>query len=143
MRLRNQKLVDMFNIWIMLVLRKRKVNMVKDRINDLWFKIFYEGTESVGMKNRKDVSVKGIKGKMKGDVFIIGKLKVLGVRDTMEKLNEFMGDTVFFKEYIIFNGEKNIRRVEDCSIKEMDDMDRMDGWTDVVRTKWRGGSRLG
>ena len=44
----------------------------------------------------------------------------------MEKLNEFMDDMVFFKEYIIFNKEKNIRRVEDYGIEEMDGMGRKD-----------------
>ena len=61
----------------------------------------------------------------------------------MEKLNEFMDDMVFFKEYIIFNKEKNIRRVEDYGIEEMDGMGRKDRWIDVARIKWRGGSGLG
>ena len=56
------------------------------------------------------MSRKGIEGKIKRDIFIIGKLESLSTRDPMEQLNKFMDDTIFFEEDIIFDRKKDVQR---------------------------------
>ena len=98
----------MFYIHVTLVLRKGKVNSAEDRINDMRFKIFYEGTKSVSMENGKDVSRESIKSEPKGNIFIIDKLKVLSMRDSMEQLDKFVGNVILFEEYIVFNRKEDV-----------------------------------
>lgn len=50
-------------------------------------KVFDESTKSMGVEDRKDMSRKNVKGEMKRDIFIISELEVLGMRDSMEKLD--------------------------------------------------------
>ena len=101
-------MVNTFYICIILILRKGKVNLVEDRINDMRFKIFYEGTKSVGMENGKDMSRESIKSELKGNIFIIGKLKALSTRDSIEQLDKFVGNVILFEEYIVFNRKEDI-----------------------------------
>ena len=35
-----------------------------------------------------------------------------------------MGDAVFFKEYIVFDGEEDIQGIKDGGVKKMDSMGR-------------------
>ena len=72
------------------------------------FKIFYEGTKSVSMENGKDVSRESIKSEPKGNIFIIDKLKVLSMRDSMEQLDKFVGNVILFEEYIVFNRKEDV-----------------------------------
>ena len=81
---------------------------MEDKINDIRFKIFYEGTKSVGMENGKDMSRESIKSELKGNIFIIGKLKVLSTRDSMEQLDKFMDNVILFEEYIVFNRKEDV-----------------------------------
>ena len=53
-----------------------------------------------------------------------------------------MGDMVFFKEYIIFDGEKDVQEIKDGSIKKMDSMGREEQGVDIMRTERGCGSRL-
>ena len=101
-------MVNTFYIRITLVLRKGKVNLAEDRINDMRFKIFYEGTKSVGMENGKDMSRESIKSKPKGNIFIVGKLKALSTRDSIEQLDKFVGNVILFEEYIVFNRKEDV-----------------------------------
>ena len=57
-----------FKVRVALVLRKRKVNSTKDRINDMGFEFFDERSKSVGVKYIEDMSRKGIEGEAKGSV---------------------------------------------------------------------------
>ena len=82
-----KKLVDIFNVCIMLVLWQRKVNMTKNGVNNVGFQVFDESTKSMGMENREDMGRKSIKGKMKRDIFIISELEVLDTRDFIEELD--------------------------------------------------------
>ena len=82
--LRQKELINLFYIGIVLVLRKREVNMAKNGVNNTWLKVFYESAKPVGMKDRKNVSREGIEGKVKGNIFIIDELKTLSARDPME-----------------------------------------------------------
>ena len=86
------------------------------------------------------MSRKGIEGKMKRDIFIIGKLELLSMRDPVEQLNKFMGDMIFFEEDIVFNREKDIQRVKDSSIEEVDCVGGKERWIDMTRTERRYGS---
>ena len=81
---------------------------MEDKINDMRFKIFYEGTKSMGMENGKDMSRESIKSELKGNIFIIGKLKVLSTRDSMEQLDKFMDNVILFEEYIVFNRKEDV-----------------------------------
>ena len=77
---------------------------------------------------------------MKRDIFIIGKLELLSMRDPVEQLNKFMSDMIFFAEDIVFNREKDIQRVKDSSIEEVDCVDGKERWIDMTRTERRYGS---
>ena len=81
---------------------------MEDKINDMRFKIFYKGTKSMGMENGKDMSRESIKSELKGNIFIIGKLKVLSTRDSMEQLDKFMDNVILFEEYIVFNRKEDV-----------------------------------
>ena len=61
--------------------------MTENGINNMKLKVFDESTKSMGVEDRKDMSRKNVKGEMKRDIFIISKLEVLGMRDSMEKLD--------------------------------------------------------
>ena len=49
--LRQKELINLFYIGIVLVLRKREVNMTKNRVDNVWFKIFNESAKAMSMKN--------------------------------------------------------------------------------------------
>ena len=61
-------------------------------------KVFDECPKSMGMKNREDMGGESFEGKTKRDVLVVGNLEPLGMGDSMEKLNEFVGDKVLFKK---------------------------------------------
>lgn len=61
--------------------------MTENGINNMKLKVFDESTKSMGVEDRKDMSRKNVKGEMKRDIFIISELEVLGMRDSMEKLD--------------------------------------------------------
>ena len=61
-------------------------------------KIFDECPKSMGMKNRENVGGESFEGKPKRDVLVVGNLEPLGMGDSMEKPNEFVGDKVLFKK---------------------------------------------
>ena len=52
----------------MLVLGKRKINSMKDRVNDTRFEFFNECSESMGVKYVENMSRKSIKGEAKRSV---------------------------------------------------------------------------
>ena len=61
-------------------------------------KVFDECPKSMGMKNREDMGGESFEGETKRDVFVVGDLEPLGVGDSMEKPNEFVGDKVLFEK---------------------------------------------
>ena len=71
---------------------------MKNRVNNTRLKAFDECPKSMGVKNRENVGGKSFKGETKRDVLIVGKLEPLGMGDSMEKLNEFVGDKVLFEK---------------------------------------------
>ena len=60
---------------------------MKNRIDNVGLKVFNKHSKPIGMEDREDMSGKSIKSKVKRDIFIVGKLKMLSVRDPMEKLD--------------------------------------------------------
>ena len=61
-------------------------------------KVFNECPKSMGMKNRENVGGESFKGETERDVLVIGNLELLGMGDSMEELNKFVGDKVFFEK---------------------------------------------
>ena len=72
--------------------------MVKNRINNTGLKVFNECSESMGMKDSENVGGESFKGEMERDVLVVGNLEPLGAGDSMEELNKFVGDEVFFEK---------------------------------------------
>ena len=62
----------------MLVLRERKVNMVKDRVNDMGFNVLNEGTKTMRVQDVEYVSGESIQGKTQGSIVSTCKLEALG-----------------------------------------------------------------
>ena len=44
-------MINSFYIGVTLVLREREVNVTKNRVDNVWFKIFNESTKIMSMKN--------------------------------------------------------------------------------------------
>ena len=61
--------------------------MTKNRIDNAGLKVFNKDCKSMGMEDEENVSGKSIKSKVEGDVFIVGELEMLSMRDPMEKLD--------------------------------------------------------
>ena len=57
-----------FKVSVALVLGKRKINSMKDRVNDTRFKFFNECSKSVGVKYIENMSRKSVKGKAKRSI---------------------------------------------------------------------------
>ena len=61
--------------------------MTKNRIDNAGLKVFNKDSKSMGMEDEENVSGKSIKSKVEGDVFIVGELEMLSMRDPKEKLD--------------------------------------------------------
>ena len=90
----------------MLVLRERKINMVKDRVNNMGFNVLDESIKTMRVQDIEHMSGESIQGKMKGSVVFTCKLEALDMGNSMEQANEFMGDCIIFIEGVIFQEEK-------------------------------------
>ena len=95
-------MVDVSEVHIMLVLRERQVNMVKDRVNDMGFKVLNEGTKTMRVQGVEYISGESIQCETKGSVISTCKLEVLGAGNSMKQVNEFMDDCIIFIEGVIF-----------------------------------------
>ena len=72
-------MVDASKVCIALVLRERKVNMVKDRINVTGFNVLDEGIKAMRVQDVEYVSEESIQGKTQGSIVSTCKLEVLGM----------------------------------------------------------------
>ena len=61
-------------------------------------KVFDECSKSMGMKDSENMGGESFKGKTERDVLVVGNLELLGVGDSMEEPNKFVGDKVFFEK---------------------------------------------
>ena len=68
----------MSKVCVMLVLRERKVNTTKDRVNIMGFNVFDEGIKTMRVSNIEYMSMESIQGEMQGGVVSTCKLEVLG-----------------------------------------------------------------
>ena len=109
-------MVDASKVCIALVLRKRRVNMVKDRVNVMGFNVLDEGTKTMRVQDIEYMSGESMQGKMKGSVISTCKLEVLNMGNSMEQVNEFMGDCIVFIEGVIFQEEKKVGGVKHSSV---------------------------
>ena len=96
----------MSKVCITLVLRERKVNTVKDRVNDTGFNVLNEGTKTMRVQDVEYMSGESVQGKTKGTIISTCELEALGTGNSMEQANEFMGDCIIFIEGDIFQEEK-------------------------------------
>ena len=108
--------MDASKVCIALVLRERKVNMAKDRVNDMGFNVLDEGTKTIRVQDIEYMSEKSIQGETKGSVISTCELEALGTGNSMEQVNEFMGDCIIFIEGVIFQKEKKIGEVKHSSV---------------------------
>ena len=86
----------------MLVLRERKVNTVKDRVNDMGFNVLDEGNKTMRVQDIEYMSEESIQGEMKGSIISTCELEVLGMGNFMKQANEFMGDCIIFIKGVVF-----------------------------------------
>ena len=106
----------MSEVHIALILRKRKVNTVKDRINEMGFNILNEGAKTMRVQDIEYVSGESVQGKMKESIISTCELEVLGMGNSMKQANEFMGDCIVFIEWVVFQEEKKMGGVKHSSV---------------------------
>ena len=63
----------------MLVLRERKVNMAKDRVNVMGFDVLNEGTKTMRVQDVEYVSGKSIQSKIQESIISTCELEALGM----------------------------------------------------------------
>ena len=106
----------MSKVCIALVLRKRKVNMVKDKVNDMEFNVLNESTKTMRMQDVEYVSGESVQGEMNRSIISTCELEVLGTGNSMEQANELMGDCIVFIKEVVFQEEKMMRGVKHSSV---------------------------
>ena len=106
----------------MLVLRKRKVDMAKDRVNNMGFNVFNESTKTMRVQDVEYMSGEGAQGEMKGSIISTCELETLGTRDPMEQANEFMCDYIILKEEVVFQEEKDMEEVKYSGVEQVEGM---------------------
>ena len=61
--------------------------MMKNRIDNAGLKVFNKCSKLMGVKDEENVSGESIKSKVERNVFIVGELETLSMRDPMKKLD--------------------------------------------------------
>ena len=108
--------MDASKVCIALVLREKKINMAKDRVNNTGFNVLDKGTKTIRVQDIEYMNEKSIQGEIKGSVIFTCELEALGTGNSMEQVNEFMGDCIIFIEGVVFQEEKKVGGVKHSTV---------------------------
>ena len=80
------------------------------------FNVLDEGTKTMRVQDVEYMSGEHVQGKTKGSIIYTCKLEALDTGNSMEQVNEFMGDCIVFIEGVVFQEEKKVGGVKHHSV---------------------------